>query len=131
MVWQLLDSAVINANVVRKAKKEELGIKGFGNREFLEELAEDLYFEAKQQKAEDAMAEMQVKGTLDRLILGYFAHFPCVFEKKGVCLVCRDDGKVKQKLHVLWGCEQCELHMHLECFKAYHTQQHPRSGKFD
>jgi ribosomal protein L37AE/L43A len=128
VIWWLLDSAVINANVVRDAKCAELGMKKCVNREFMEDLVEDLRFEAQQTKIEQLVRQQVASGLPDRLI---FRHFECNFEKRGACVVCKQDKKVRKTTSIYHGCEQCGLHMHHECFKAYHTQQHPKSGKFE
>jgi hypothetical protein len=130
--YWILDSAVINANVVRNLKKDELGIKGFGGREFVEELVDGLRHEALCEE-EDAAAAVRagkkMKGNFDRLV---GRHFPANFGGKGKrCVVCAEyfAGDAAGNKKTPYGCKQCGEHMHIECFEAWHTQLRPVSGK--
>jgi hypothetical protein len=120
---------VINANVVRAALCEELGIKTFGGREFLEELVEDLRFSVHQAQEGACRADEEVAtGTHDRL---KGRHMPCTLTDRRVCVVCSLDlGPEKARnMKTHEGCRQCEKYMHLVCFESYHTHQKPVSGK--
>jgi len=129
----IVDSAMINANVLRNAHVE------YGGREFWLQVVEGLFESKEQEGACEAGAEAQAfsprrrQGSElpgGRLQLGHF-----IGKLKGQrsnCKPCMFDcirGSKAYTTKKTYFCKQCGDHLHLECFEEYHTKSRPVSGK--
>uniref|UniRef100_A0A7S1ENT7 PiggyBac transposable element-derived protein domain-containing protein n=2 Tax=Hemiselmis andersenii TaxID=464988 RepID=A0A7S1ENT7_HEMAN len=138
VLYWMLDTARINSLIVRNDSADKYKIEPLSSREYIEELIVDLRQEALQSHVEDDFEAQQTRlllagrKDLERLVGGHLMHFPekQYVEKLKTCVVCSRDPRVNQSNYkTKEGCPKCGEVMHIECFEAWHTQQHPKSCK--
>jgi hypothetical protein len=119
LFYYLLDIAVCNAYVLMKespnhqmtTKKNKVKIRS--QLEFRMALAHQMIGDFRVKRKRVSTTSTMTRGLL---------HWPAALKKRLTCKWCTKKGKRKE---TKFGCEDCQVNMCVECFKAYHREHFP------
>ena len=140
--YWIIDSCMINGSIVHKSHTKSKMTNNSFWLAVIEGLLESKLVggadAALKQIEEAAAAERRGKGCgFDPTRLKgrhYLAHLPSEGAKKKACRLCTKtfgSNDTRGKSTTVWWCEQCKIPLHVECFKSFHEDAHPKSGFFE